>query len=404
MIRENQKILNELHVLSDGAVLFASFPAAFWMRFYVFHGDIGVPLANYLVLGAVYTAAQLFTYGAFGLYQSFRIKRLRVELARLWEATLLDTVALQSLLFMSWGVHYSRGLLLMAFAMSATVLSAKRVILRTVLRRYRETGHNLKHVLVLGAGSLARKYLGEISSDRTLGYDAIGYISENGGLEGLRWLGRFEKLPELLEKTRPDEVIAALEPEDVARTPRIIAACEDAGVRLSIIPFFAGYVCSAPQMDDLNGIPLMNIRHIPLDNWTNAFLKRTMDVVGSAAALIVLSPVMALCAIGVKLSSPGPVIFRQERVGRGKKRFWMYKFRSMRVNDDGQPPHPVRGLHAQVLPGRAAPALERAEGGHEPGGSPAGAAPLRKAVPQRGAHVHGQAPGPPGHDRLGPGP
>ena len=333
MIRENQKILNQLHVLSDSAVLFLSFPAAFWIRFYVFHGEIGVPLSNYLVLGAVYTAAQLFTYGAFGLYQSFRAKRLRIELVRLWETTLLDTVALQSLLFMSWGMHYSRGLLLIAFALSVTVLSAKRVVLRLALRRWRETGHNLKQVLVLGAGSLARKYLGEISSDRTLGYDAIGYVSENGGLEALRWLGGFEKLPELLEKTRPDEVVAALEPEDVARTPQIIAACEDAGVRLSIIPFFAGYTRSTPQLDDLNGIPLMNIRHIPLDNWTNAFLKRALDIAGSAAALILLSPVMVLCAAGVKLSSPGPVIFRQQRVGRDKKLFWMYKFRSMRVND-----------------------------------------------------------------------
>ncbi len=334
MIRENQKILNQLHVASDGAALFLSFPAAFWLRFYVFHGDLNMPLTNYLVLGAVYTAAQLFTYGAFGLYQSFRRIRLPVELARLWEATLLDTVALQSLLFMSWGVHYSRGLLLIAFALSVTVLSAKRVVLRTALRRYREAGHNLKHVLVLGAGSLARKYLSEISSDRTLGYDAIGYVSESGRLESLRRLGGFEKLPELLEKTRPDEVVAALEPENVSRTPQIIAACEDAGVRLSIIPFFAGYVRSTPQMDDLNGIPLMNIRHIPLDNWTNAFLKRAMDIVCSAAALIVMSPVMALCAVGVKLSSPGPVIFRQQRVGRGKKQFWMYKFRSMRVNDE----------------------------------------------------------------------
>ena len=332
MIRENQKTLHHLHVLSDGAVLFLAFPAAFWIRFHLFHGDLGMPLRNYILMGAVYTAAQLFTYAAFSLYQSFRAKRLRVELVRLWEATLLDAVILQSLLFMSWGVHYSRGLLLIAFALSVGVLSVKRIILRKALRRYRMAGHNLKHVLILGSGTLAQKYLREIEGDRALGYDAIGYVSDSEGLEELRWLGGFEKLEDLLEKTRPDEVVAALEPEDVPRTPRIITACDSAGVRLSFIPFFAGYVPSTPQLDDLNGIPLMNIRHIPLDNWTNAFLKRAMDIVVSALALLLLSPVMALCAIGVKLSSPGPVIFRQERVGRGQERFWMYKFRSMRVN------------------------------------------------------------------------
>ena len=334
MIRENQKILNRLYVLIDGAVLFLSFPAAFWIRFYLFQGEIGVPLKDYVVLGAIYTAAQLFTYAAFGLYQSYRRTRLRVELARLWQATLLDTVALQSLLFLSWGVHYSRGALMVAFCLSVGVLSGERIVLRRALRRYRRAGYNQKHVLLLGAGPLARKYLREISSDRTLGYDAIGYVAAGPRMEGLRWLGSFDELDELLERTRPDEVVAALEPEDVQRTPDIILACDSAGVRLSVIPFFAEYAPSAPQMDDLNGIPLMNIRHIPLDNWANAFAKRAVDIVGSALLLAVLWPVMGLCAIGVKLSSPGPVIFRQQRVGRDKKLFWMYKFRSMRLNDE----------------------------------------------------------------------
>ena len=85
-------------------------------------------------------------------------------------------------------------------------------------------------------------------------------------------------------------------------------------------------------MDDLDGIPLLNVRRIPLDNLANAFIKRTFDILGSALILIVFSPLMLLCAIGVKLSSPGPVIFAQKRIGRNKEPFMMYKFRSMRVN------------------------------------------------------------------------
>ena len=90
---------------------------------------------------------------------------------------------------------------------------------------------------------------------------------------------------------------------------------------------------SNPQFDDLDGIPLMNIRRIPLDNWVNAFLKRLLDVAGSLVLIIFSSPLMLIAAVGVKLSSPGPVIFTQERIGRNKKPFRMYKFRSMRVND-----------------------------------------------------------------------
>ena len=124
----------------------------------------------------------------------------------------------------------------------------------------------------------------------------------------------------------------AIELEDYGRTPHIIACCEKAGVKLSIIPFYAEYMPTHPQYDDLDGIPLLNIRRIPLENYGNAILKRAMDIILALVMLIALSPLMLLCAVGVKLSSPGPVLFRQQRVGKGKKRFTMYKFRSLVVN------------------------------------------------------------------------
>ena len=126
---------------------------------------------------------------------------------------------------------------------------------------------------------------------------------------------------------------SAIDMEDYQRMPEIIAACEKTGTKLSIIPFYAKYMPSNPQFDDLEGIPLLNLRRIPLDNWANAFCKRAMDVTGALTLILLTSPVMLLCAAGVKLSSPGPVIFRQKRIGRNKEPFYMYKFRSMRVND-----------------------------------------------------------------------
>ncbi len=335
MIKENQKLLNQFHVFTDGAIVFLSFPIAFWVRFAVFHGEMSIPLDNYLILAAFYTAAQLFTFAAFGLYQSYRKKRLRTELVRLWEATLLDMVVLQSLLFLSWGVHYSRALLGIAFLLMTGALSVKRYVLRRFLRTFRQSGHNLKHVLVIGGGRLAARYADEIRRDLELGYRAAGYIAgaPEEDMGDLRWLGSYEDLSDILERQSVDEAVCALEAADFGRVQAIIDSCEGAGVRLSIIPFYADYIPSNPQFDDLNGIPMLNIRHIPLDNWANAFFKRTMDILGSAALLVLTSPLLLFCAIGVKLSSPGPVIFKQERIGRGKKPFYMYKFRSMRLND-----------------------------------------------------------------------
>ena len=179
----------------------------------------------------------------------------------------------------------------------------------------------------------ARTYLKTIRSERELGYLPIGYIASRKENLNLKRLGDFEELEKLLDLYRPDEVVSAIDMEDYQRMPEIIAACEKTGTKLSIIPFYAKYMPSNPQFDDLEGIPLLNLRRIPLDNWANAFCKRAMDVTGALTLILLTSPVMLLCAAGVKLSSPGPVIFRQKRIGRNKEPFYMYKFRSMRVND-----------------------------------------------------------------------
>ena len=336
MIKENQELINRLNVLSDGLIVFAALPLAFWVRFYVLPGGIiTVPLRSYMRLDVVFTAIALFTYAAFGLYQSFRRTPLREELFQLWKACLLDMALLFSWLFVGYGAHYSRGALSIFFVLSVGGLSCKRYVLRKSLRHFRQKGFNQKHVIILGSGALAQKYLEEIRKDRELGYYPAGYVSEVGAaaLPGLKRLGGFDRLEVILAQRRPDEVISAVEMEDFHRTPQIIAACEKAGVRLSIIPFYADYMPSNPQFDDLNGIPLLNIRRIPLDNWANAFFKRAMDVVGAALLLVVTSPLMLMCTIGVRLSSPGPILFRQERIGLDQEPFYMYKFRSMRVND-----------------------------------------------------------------------
>lgn len=121
-------------------------------------------------------------------------------------------------------------------------------------------------------------------------------------------------------------------PEEYALTGKVINICEKTGNKISLVPFYAKYMPSNPQVDNINGLPMINLRRIPLDNMANAFIKRAMDVVGALVLIVLTSPLMLIAAVGVKLSSPGPVLFKQERVGRNKKPFYMYKFRSMRVN------------------------------------------------------------------------
>ncbi len=334
MIRENQRLLNRLNVISDGVLIYLMLPLAYWLRFYVMPKGIAtVPLSGYLRVGIVITLVELFTYAAFGLYQSSRRTRIRDEVSKLLRASLLDMLLLLGWLFIGHWTHYSRWVLALFFAMSVGTLALKRITVRRTLRAIRRSGRNQKRVLIIGGGQTAWKYLDAIRADRELGYQAVGYIAGKSaaGFDA-PYLGGYEALKKVLERTQPDEVISAIEMLDYELTPHIIECCEGAGVKLSIIPFYSDYMPAHPQFDDVSGIPLMNIRRIPLDNFANAFVKRAMDIVGALLMLILGSPILLISAIGIKLTSPGPILFRQVRVGRNRRPFTLLKLRTMKMN------------------------------------------------------------------------
>ncbi len=332
MIKENLRMLNRLNVLLDGVIVFISLPLAFWLRFFLLPGgEIAVPFRYYLYLALLLVPVYLIIFASFGLYEPARKKR---EMNRLLFACLLGMVLTLTILFLFKEIHFSRLALVFYFLLSTGGFGIKRSLLRNLLAYYRRKGYNQKSVLIVGDSPLSRQYRDVITSDRELGYRAIGYIAARPAPDRKEdaYLGHYGELEAALDRFCPDEVVAALPAEDVSLTPAVIEACEKAGVKLSIIPFYAEYMPSNPQFDDVSGIPLINIRRIPLDNWGNAFLKRTMDIIGALILTVLTSPLMLIAAVGVKLSSPGPIIFRQKRVGRNKKIFYMYKFRSMRMN------------------------------------------------------------------------
>ena len=332
MIKENQQLLNRINTLTDALIIYLMIPVSFWIRFTLQQGVINITLRDYLILGLVYTAVQIALFYAVGLYRPYRHIRLRKELARLLFACILGFVLLISWLSLRHMDDYSRQMLIIFFLLSFFFLSLKRIILRQMLWRMRAKGYNLKHVLLIGNGNMAKSYLDKIETELNMGYHPLGYISEKQGDLNIPYLGGYDLLEKVLEEKKPDEVVSAVDPAEFVHTPEIVAACEKTGCKLSAIPIYAEYLSSSQQIDDMDGIPLLNMRRIPLDNLGNAFLKRTADIFLSAIILIVFSPLMLIIAIGVKLSSPGPVIFSQKRIGRNKEPFMMYKFRSMRVN------------------------------------------------------------------------
>ena len=335
MIKENQKVLNLLNLLTDGFLVAFSFVPAYAVRFILFEGEQGhIPLSGYLPLILASVPLFLFLYAMFGLYESFRMKNFTKELELLFQANFIGTLMLIVVLFVLRGMDFSRWVLVIHFLIDTLLISIKRMLMRRILRHYRGLGYNQKHVLIVGSGKGARQYYQAVTRDLSLGLRPTGQVcSGSGAMSPLRRLGGFDDLDYILSKRSVDEVVAALSLEESERISQVIHACEKYGVKLSLIPFYADYMSPHPYIDEVDGIPLMNIRRIPLDNIANAAIKRVMDVCGALVLIVLTSPLMLFAAVGTKLSSPGPVIFRQERVGLNKKPFVMYKFRSMRVNE-----------------------------------------------------------------------
>lgn len=334
MIKENQRLLNQLNVLSDGILIFAAMLLAYWIRFFVFPGTCSFPFSSYAWLGMAAVALCLGTYAVAGLYTSYRAIRFHKEAQTLFLTTILDTLILVAALFVFKLNEMSRWLLVLFCVLAYGALVCKRALLRMTLRHYRRLGYNQKHVLVVGDGKMAAAYVERVREDRDLGFLVDGYVSRTARLENVAHLGDYDQLEDILNARNPDEVIVAMAPDEYALTGEMITLCEKTGTKLSLLPFYADYMPSNPQVDNINGLPLINLRRIPLDNMANAFLKRAMDVIGALVLIVLTSPLMLVAAVGVKLSSPGPVLFKQERVGRNKESFYMYKFRSMRVNSE----------------------------------------------------------------------
>lgn len=334
MIKENQNLLNKFNALSDIIILFISMTLAYLIRFYIFSPDTEyIKLITYIQFTILIIPINLIIFNFFDLYHSFRTTAFIKEITQVVKSNTILTAVLLSLLFIFKIVDISRWVIINFYFVNIILITLKRFILRKTLSKFRAKGLNLKHVIVVGAGEVASEYLKVIKSNKDYGYSYLGYVANNTDFEGDKF-GNYNELLDVLNKYKPDEVVCALDISDSIHLENVVSDCEKSGTKISIIPFCYKYIPSQPYIDQIGNIPLINIRRIPLDNYGNAFTKRTLDIIGSLGLIMLTGPVMFLTAIIIKLTSKGPIIFKQERVGLNKTTFTMYKFRSMKVNSE----------------------------------------------------------------------
>ncbi len=337
MIRKNQEFLNRVNIFLDMMLVILSYMLASWLRLDFLDGDssnmAGISIKT-MMLAVTYSLVLFFLLSIFGFYNTTRMRKLIWKIRTIFLSVTISTLIASTFFFIFRLIDFSRGVILVFYITIIALLTAKYAFMRLVLSRFRGKGYNLKHVVVIGTGKLAQQYRDDVLAEAELGFHIIGFVGNQNYLkeESNQWLGVFNDIENILSSSDISDVVIALEPEEYSRLWQIIPACEKNGVKYSVIPFYNDIIPANPIIETIGHSKLINMRTNRLENLGWAILKRGFDLITSFAGIIILCPLFFFIAIGVKLSSPGPILFRQKRVGYMRKDFEMLKFRSMKVN------------------------------------------------------------------------
>ena len=346
MIKDNQQYLNKLHVLIDAMVIIASYVFAWWLRSLsgILDHEVGVlSFEFYMKALIVIVPGYVLLYYAFNLYTSKRVQGRRLEFSNIVMANTVGLLLAFAVLFtlQSYNAqfkNFSREMFFYFYAVNIIAEEIVRLLIRRVLRNIRRKGYNLKHILLVGYSRAAEQYIDRIQQNPQWGYNVRGVLDDNiargTAYKGVKVIGSIGNLNYILPQNSLDEIAITLGLEEYYKLEKIVAECEKSGVHTKFIPDYGNIIPTKPYTEDLLGLPVINIRYVPLTNTFNAFTKRCMDVIGSIVCIIIFSPLMLFSAILVKATSKGSLIFAQERVGLHNKPFHMYKFRTMYVQTE----------------------------------------------------------------------
>ena len=303
MIKDNQKHLNRVHVVLDALIIVVSYLLAWWIQFtFLADPKAGkLPFQNYMLALLFVVPGYLLLYDAFHLYKPKRVSGRMLEAGNLFLANMVGLLGFIFVLFLVKESDFSRGLIFIFTMINFVLTLCERNFIRIVLRDIRSRGMNLKHMILVGYSSAADGYIDRIFANPQWGYQIDGILDDNSDIgchhHNVPVIGDTDDIDQILAENDLDEIAITLGLEEYSKLKKIVAACEKSGVHTQFVP-------------DL------------------------MDIIGSILAIILFSPVMLITAIAIKRSSPGPLIFSQERVGLHNRPFRMYKFRSMRVQTD----------------------------------------------------------------------
>ena len=340
MIKDNQKYFNRLHVVLDAVIIVVSYMLAWYLKFAgpfsVIDVNVGVlPMRTYFGMLYAIVPGYLILYYNFNLYTPKRATVHKYEIINIFQANTVGLILLMAGWYLVSQINFSRGMMAYFYVLNILLTNISRSVIRSLLQYFREKGYNIKYILLVGYSRAAEQYINRINANPQWGYVVRGILDDSvprGTLyQGVKVVGTIDNLLYILPENKLDEIAITLSLKDYDSLERIVDVCEKSGVHTKFIPDYNSMFPSRPYTEDLMGLPVINIRYVPLTNTLNWVAKRVVDVVVALVGLVVSSPVMLISAIAIGCTSRGPIIFKQERIGLHNKPFQMYKFRTMKV-------------------------------------------------------------------------
>lgn len=343
MVRRVSQSLVAWFLLWDLALAAGAWLLAYYVRFESgwFSAPRGVPpiwlhiRALPLVLLVAMVAFRLA-----GMYEVHRLRRFREELAAVGKGVALMTLVVMATSFARHAQHESRGAMVVFGAASLVGIVLARRASWSAVRKLRARGVNQSHALIVGTGRLARRTVRTLRAVNWSGIQPVGFVEDDGNCHSgcdLPVLGTIAQLPELVEKHHIEHVFVALPLNRYGDARRVFAALSQTVVDVQLIadlPTMSGMAFTTTQ---IHGMTVIGLRENP-HHGLNVVVKRVMDIFLSSLAIILLAPLMALIALLIKWTSPGPILYRQERCGLNGSSFMMLKFRTMHVNAEANGP------------------------------------------------------------------
>ena len=310
MIKDNQKVFNRLHLIMDALIVIVSYAVAWILHFQVFNHfgpETGIlPMEHYMQALIFIVPAYILLYYYCRVYEPRRTSGYGREIYNIICANTIGLVAFIVLLYIIQQPDYSRKMICIFYVLNIFLTSVSRLVVRKILRTYRKKGFNLKHILLVGYSRAAEEYMDRILGNPEWGYVVHGVLDDSvpagTRYRGIKVIGRVDNIQEILPANELDEIAITLSLKDYDRLEEIVSICEKFGVHTKFIPDYNSMIPSKPYTEDLMGLPVINIRYVPLSNTLNMLAKRLVDITGSLFGIVITSPVMLIAAIAGRIS------------------------------------------------------------------------------------------------------